>query len=151
MENEQGSGSGSGDGELLTIIYVSSARQLFTDEALETLLLKARSANAANAISGLLLYQDGNFMQLLEGPQAAVSELYAAIRQDPRHHDVVTLIEETGLPREFSAWSMAYRKLDNTRWNALLESISNDDQRQRASLAKRILRDFWRAGSQTPP
>lgn len=149
MENRQNAVTD--EGELLTIIYVSSARQLFSDAALETLLLKARSANAANAISGLLLYQDGNFMQLLEGPKVAVSELYAAIRQDPRHHDVVTLIEETGLPREFSAWSMAYRKLDNTRWNALLESISNDDQRQRASLAKRILRDFWSAGSQIPP
>jgi hypothetical protein len=148
---ENGKEARTTDGELLTIIYVSSARQIFSDTELETLLLKARTANAANAISGLLLYQDGNFMQLLEGPQAAVSELYAVIRRDPRHHDIVTLIEETGLPREFSAWSMAYRKLDNARWGALLESISNDDQRQRASLAKRILRDFWHAGSQTPP
>jgi len=129
------------DEDLLSILYVSSATRLMTDDELESLLQVSRRHNAAYDISGLLLYGDGSFMQLLEGPAAAVSEVYERIRRDARHHMVTTLLEERGLPREFADWAMAYRRLDTPTWMHLAEGIG----RGAGSVVKELLADFWKS------
>lgn len=135
----------SNDDTLLSIIYVSSAVRLFTDEELEDLLRAARDHNARHGISGLLLYGDGNFMQLLEGPEPVVAELYARIQRDPRHHMVITVQKETGLPREFADWSMAYRQVDAPTWLRLAHEIGADGLPRRLSVAKGVLQMFWKS------
>jgi hypothetical protein len=57
--------------------------------------------------TGLLCYCDGYFVQLLEGPETAVLELYALIQCDPRHEQVETLHDEAGPTRWFADWRMA--------------------------------------------
>jgi hypothetical protein len=46
-------------------------------------------------------------VQFLEGPEAAVLELYTAIQQDPRHEQVETLSDAAGPTRWFADWRMA--------------------------------------------
>jgi hypothetical protein len=65
--------------------------------------------NAAHHISGMLLYRDGKFMQVLEGEETALWLLYSKILHDPRHTDIVMLADEPLPQRGFAAWSMAYR------------------------------------------
>ncbi len=130
---------------LLSIVYVSSARNLPTDEALEMMLQGARRKNTQLGITGMLLYGDGNFMQLLEGPETAVRELYAKIRRDPRHHMVTTILEEGGQPREFADWSMAYRRVDAPTWLRLSHALGPEGQRVPLSTVKSILSDFWKS------
>jgi hypothetical protein len=94
------------------IIYVSSASAPFSDAQLEDLLRKSRHDNLASGITGLLLYKDGHFMQILEGPKPAVAALMAKIKKDSRHRDLSILMEvETG-QREFKDWSMGFKKID---------------------------------------
>jgi Sensors of blue-light using FAD len=66
-------------GELTTIVYVSSAVQLFSPEALLDLLERARENNGRLGITGMLLYKERNFMQALEGPDQTLSDLYSKI------------------------------------------------------------------------
>ncbi|HEY5718903.1 MAG TPA: BLUF domain-containing protein, partial [Gammaproteobacteria bacterium] len=61
---------------LYRLIYVSSATVELSLVQLNQLLQRARTKNAALEITGLLLYCDGSFLQLLEGPQGAVEQLY---------------------------------------------------------------------------
>lgn len=129
----------------LTIIYVSSARRLMKETELETLLAKARERNGQLGITGLLLYRDGNFMQLLEGPEAAVREVYAAIEKDDRHHQVIMLASDHDAEREFSEWTMAYGRLDDAGWQALMQRISPAGRSVEASVAKEVMHDFWTA------
>ncbi|WP_046243805.1 BLUF domain-containing protein, partial [Hymenobacter terrenus] len=89
--------------------YQSVALQPFSDEALQDLLAKARVYNIAHQVSGMLLYRDGQFVQVLEGEEDVLRELYTKIQRDPRHTNVVTLVDEPLPQRKFSAWSMAYR------------------------------------------
>lgn len=55
------------------------------------LLEAARCFNVERRISGLLLYSAGRFVQVLEGPEDAVQNLYATIQQDARHTQVVAV------------------------------------------------------------
>jgi hypothetical protein len=95
------------------MIYASSATELFTQDELESLLEKSRRNNHAVGISGLLLYKDGNFMQLLEGPQAAVTATLQRIEWDQRHRGIIRLYEREQTEREFGDWSMGFKRLDS--------------------------------------
>lgn len=68
---------------LLSLVYMSAADEPFDQDRLDALLEHARARNAASGLSGLLVYKDGRFMQLLEGPEAAVLETYQRIIEDP--------------------------------------------------------------------
>jgi hypothetical protein len=90
------------------VVYVSSATELFSQGELEELLKKARTNNHASGITGMLLYRDGNFMQLLEGPRDAVEATYRKIELDSRHRGIIRLLQREAPEREFSEWSMGF-------------------------------------------
>jgi hypothetical protein len=94
------------------MIYASSATELFSQDDLESLLEKSRRNNQAVGISGLLLYKDGNFMQLLEGPQEAVATTLQRIELDHRHRGIIRLYQREQTEREFGDWSMGFKRLD---------------------------------------
>ncbi len=93
------------------LIYVSASVEYLDEAALEALLTQARANNARLGITGLLLYGEGTFLQLLEGPRDAVAALYATIRDDPRHVRCLVLDEEDHVERLFGDWRMAFRRL----------------------------------------
>jgi len=94
------------------LIYVSSAVQLLLDEELLLLLRQSQTKNLNLGITGMLLYKGGNFMQMLEGEEHTVRELYATIRKDPRHHNVLTIITGSLKARNFKDWSMGFQNMD---------------------------------------
>src|SRR5215470_4528670 len=57
----------------------------------------ARSANKKLGVTGALLITDDEFVQTLEGPEAAVRDLYAKIGKD-RRHERVELLESGTVP-----------------------------------------------------
>jgi hypothetical protein len=75
---------------------------------LEELLVEARDFNAGKNITGILLYCDGSFMQLLEGDEEEVRSLYGRIEADPRHFDVQTLFTKETEGRWLKDWAMAF-------------------------------------------
>jgi len=94
------------------LVYVSSASSLFSRSDLDEILDISRRNNEARGISGILLYKDGNLMQLLEGEQDAVESLYRKISRDPRHKGLIAIWDGTQTERQFPSWSMAFRDLD---------------------------------------
>ncbi len=90
------------------VLYRSWAAQPWSMAQLQELLGKSRDYNAEHGITGLLLYSDGCFVQVLEGPEDAVRALYAKIQQDPRHTQVLTVREGPGPHRYFADWSMDF-------------------------------------------
>jgi hypothetical protein len=104
---------------LIHLVYVSSASQPFSSDELVALLDQARRKNASLGVTGLLLYRDGNFMQVLEGEQDAVTKIHGSIVSDRRHRGLITLIQGPIAERAFSAWSMAFRDLNSAETRAL--------------------------------
>ncbi|MFJ4225240.1 BLUF domain-containing protein [Microbacterium sp. NPDC089695] len=96
-------------GELLSLVYTSTASHPLRETALEHLLTECRRLNGERDITGMLLHRSGRFIQVLEGTPAVVRALAERIRHDSRHHDMRILLEETIAHRRFADWSMGYR------------------------------------------
>lgn len=93
------------------IIYSSYTALSFNDEELRTLLVKARENNQKLGVTGMMLYFDGKFIQLIEGDEKTVKQLYETIFNDPRHDRNIILREGTTENRFFSEWSMSFKSI----------------------------------------
>jgi Sensors of blue-light using FAD len=93
---------------LYQLAYLSSALAKPSETGLRAILETSRRNNGADGITGLLLYHDGNFFQVLEGAKGAVLTCYDRIVADSRHHGHIVLLSEEISQRNFSDWSMAY-------------------------------------------
>jgi hypothetical protein len=93
------------------LIYVSAARRGLAEEEYTRILSTARTKNAANGITGLLLNIDQGFLQILEGPSAIVDETFARIARDNRHTSVRKIYDATAERRAFAGWSMGFHDL----------------------------------------
>lgn len=97
---------------MYSVVYVSSATQHFSAADLVQLLDVSRRNNAAANVTGMLLYRNGNFMQVLEGERENVEAVYARIAPDPRHSGLLRLLREEHSARQFPNWSMGFRSVE---------------------------------------
>jgi len=93
---------------LFHLIYASAARWPHSRQELMALLEVARTRNSELGVTGMLLYSEGSFFQVLEGEQATLESLFAVIRNNPRHERITKIIQEPIPSRAFGDWSMAY-------------------------------------------
>lgn len=96
------------DAPILQTIYTSTAKTPFSSLQLKELLQKARSFNHDLGVSGMLVHDDGFFIQVLEGPESAVDALYTKIEKDPRHTTMRLLYRGLEQKKEFEEWSMGF-------------------------------------------
>ena len=91
---------------LIEFIYTSYASEPFLSEQLSALQKQCQDHNNPNQITGMLLYDNQQFMQVLEGEQAVIEALFKKIKSDPRHQQVKALIHTPITERNFANWSM---------------------------------------------
>jgi hypothetical protein len=93
------------------LVYLSAAVTWFSSRELRDMLVTCRANNLRDGITGMLLYKDGNFMQVLEGDEGAVNALHQRINADLRHRGLVVIDSGHSPAREFGSWSMAFTDL----------------------------------------
>lgn len=96
------------EAELFQIIYVSAASPAFDESTLPELLHQARTNNEKLGITGMLLYHEGSFIQVMTGPEEAVMAVYRKVEKDPRHCDPSLLFKGHVEERSFEDWSMGF-------------------------------------------
>lgn len=94
--------------ELIHLIYSSAAVRPFSQDDLTQLLSKARFKNDKLSVTGMLLYAEGSFFQVLEGGPDVVDALFATIKNDDRHTKITLIIREPIAKRAFANWTMGY-------------------------------------------
>ena len=136
---------------LWSIVYTSSATRPLSDAELTELLVICQRLNERDGISGVLLYDDGNFMQCLEGPRDAVLATYARIRGSAQHHGIVQLVEEAIDRRSFNGWAMGLAR--PVKSEMLRLAAADWQSRTVATAAERpvssgraLLMQFWQNG-----
>lgn len=97
---------------IFRIVYVSRATQEFTEDELLNMLRNARPRNEEHGITGMLLYGSSNFMQVLEGEQDALDQLFNNITKDERHKDCNVIDYSEIKNRAFPNWSMGFKLID---------------------------------------
>ena len=73
------------------IKYVSRFAKPFSEPELEQLADLAAAKNKDLDVTGVLITSGGVFFQVLEGPEEAVDDIFAAIEADSRHTDLLVL------------------------------------------------------------
>ncbi|WP_181312673.1 BLUF domain-containing protein [Nocardioides campestrisoli] len=96
---------------LFSLTYFSSATTEFSAADLKQLLATVRPRNAADDITGMLLYHDGSFAQALEGPAEQVRRTFDRICLDRRHRGIYVAFEDEITERAFPDWAMSFRDL----------------------------------------
>jgi hypothetical protein len=116
---------------LYCLVYTSIANKKMSDDDLEDLLKKIRKKNETRHVTGMLLYLDPFFMQVLEGEEAMVNDLFNLIKQDSRHHKVSLIYKKPIEERYFSNWTMGFSKISHENI-AIMEGFSDFLQRPTA-------------------
>ena len=91
--------------DLVRLVYASRPFG-FDDSVLNGILIQARHNNTLKDITGALICRADLYLQLLEGPDAAVKDTYARIARDDRHLEVKRLLLEAATDRLFPGWAM---------------------------------------------
>ena len=90
------------------IIYKSRAKPWVSAEHLAEVLKTSRRNNAEHGLSGLLVYTNGYFLQVLEGLEQQVDHRYAIIQADQRHSHCQMICEELIFEPDFGVWNMGF-------------------------------------------
>jgi hypothetical protein len=96
---------------MIQTAYVSHAAQTMTQEALLSLLQQCLANNEASGVTGMLLYGNETFLQVLEGEEAALDCVVAKIRKDPRHSKIHFLYRKPLDRRQYTDWSMGFKRV----------------------------------------
>lgn len=91
---------------LRVVVYRSRAVDRWDAARLAALAQQASRFNARTGITGILLFDGQYFVQLLEGPVDAVDRLVGRIVDDPRHAEVLVLVDEIARRRGLARWAM---------------------------------------------
>ena len=134
------------------LAYASTAAHPMTAEELVDLLNECRTNNTELDVTGMLLYREGAFLQVIEGQQATIETLYESICEDERHRDVELLFTSERPEREFARWSMAFLDLDHLTESDSFLSLSDEAISeafaQRPTEAREVLLYFRNLGPQ---
>ncbi|MEM8867158.1 MAG: BLUF domain-containing protein [Verrucomicrobiota bacterium] len=94
---------------LYQIIYISAAVHSFAEHDLEELLRKTQIKNKERGITGIILYVEGNIIQIIEGEKTVVKALFTKIESDPRHRHVILMAKQPISKRDFPMFSMGFK------------------------------------------
>ena len=104
---------------LYHLIYASKETHKVSEDEILELLSQSRQANKKLSITGMLLYNESSFFQVLEGEKDIIENLFAHIAKDKRHEKVTKIIFEVIPERKFSEWSMGYSIVSSRDLNAI--------------------------------
>lgn len=93
------------------LLYYSFADAELDESVMRYLLERARIRNRENQITGQLHFENGIFIQWLEGTPKLVRQTMDIIKRDPHHSHINILFQGKTDARFFEQWEMAYSDL----------------------------------------
>lgn len=137
---------------VFSLIYTSRAVRPFPAEELDQLLEGAREFNESQDITGMLVHLAGSFMQVLEGPEDAVSSLFTEKISRDKRHGLIEIVTKGPIgKRTYGSWTMAFKNLDEEPGDRpegfsdfVKEGFTNEVEPKHKSVSAAILKGFRR-------
>jgi len=111
------------------IIYASRAVKAFSRAEFKDLLQGSRTKNARTKVTGMLVYHESVFVQVLEGEEQCVRGIFQSIEKDPRHTSISVLRRNRPVcsNRIFGDWSMGFLdgKADAKGLRRFIRTVTN--------------------------
>ena len=126
---------------MLRLVYISNSRLGLNQNDLDSIMHAAKLRNKLAGVTGVLLFNGVNFLQVLEGERARTLNIYNSILKDPRHGAIKTIVQEKIDHLTYPAWGMKlkrfskpnrdtdYRKMEEEIANTLIDITPTDLQR----------------------
>ena len=127
--------------KLYEVLYVSTQAPDAPLSSVADIASKARIANAAKGITGLLIFDGLRYCQQIEGPQKTVLALIERIRVDPRHVNMEILHHGALADRRFRTFSLGYTTADDPDLLERLEKL--DGQKAVEAFLALLLHVDW--------
>ena len=112
---------------LLQLVYVSNRKSNCPQEEIDKILNSCEENNPRLNVTGVLLYTDQKFIQLVEGDARVITDLYDKIKDDSRHSNTMMIslgpIKEKSIP----CWNMASRSISGSRFD-YISTITDTDK-----------------------
>jgi uncharacterized membrane protein (DUF373 family) len=138
---------------VIQLVYISAPTRPMSVDDLMDILNKSRENNARLGISGMLLYTGEWFIQVLEGDEKVIDEKVVEIKKDPRHKDFRVLERKKISVREYSEWTMGFKRVDKNEvrdvpgLNRFFETdLSGEISSDKLSLVNRLLHHYRSEG-----
>lgn len=96
---------------MIRLVYVSTCADNVDFADIQSLLVAAERRNPAQGISGMLCWSGEFFLQCIEGERAPVTQCFARILGDRRHHSVELILSAPTSVRWFSQWGMGFSRM----------------------------------------
>ncbi len=124
--------------DLIELSYLSEAVSDMSFLGLMRLLESARAFNQKNGITGILLYDNQQFGQIIEGERVYVMKAWKRIQDDKRHHRIELLEIREIEARSFPDWLLRFYGGETlTRdYPALTEMVGGMDKHSLALMNK---------------
>jgi hypothetical protein len=97
------------------LVYISRAHDGICYSDIQEILESSRQYNQKHNLTGLLVYKDDHFLQILEGEQEFVKEAFSEFTKDRRSMLLGVLAESESEHRIFSRWPLAFHDADIDR------------------------------------
>jgi hypothetical protein len=134
------------EASVFQVVCASTATEPIDEPQMVGMLEYIRAKNLKVDITGLMLYSDGNILQVLEGEKSNVDYLMSKIAADTRHKGIIVLLKECLSERQFPTWSMAYKSLSIKEGKGISDflegSNSSDEERLVPGQGKTLLARF---------
>ena len=137
------------ENKIYHLSYVSTGCDGLRFEHIKEILETSKQNNYNNGITGILIYCNKHFFQILEGNKEDVEEVFSKISIDPRHDNVIKLHCAYVDKRQFEQWNMGFKS-----YNKELRMLDNFNTEEFYSYVKaqlngsnavslKILADFF--------
>jgi hypothetical protein len=122
------------------VVYSSFESKNLSTTDLDEIITISQKNNSKKDITGILLYSEGTFLQLLEGNKSDILNLYNTIVKDPRHSQISKILEIQNGTRIFKDWSMGFKNLNKTEFSKFNEFlIKPENIKQKTSLNQNLI------------
>ncbi len=129
------------------ISYVSTAKKDISDKEIEELLNISEEYNNREDITGILLFSEGNFFQVIEGEEKKVKSLYENIQKDKRHHNLIKIFEKPihkasydGYKSDFISENAHYDTSRLNNYHNYLQVLDRQTQKAVTNILKAFIR-----------
>ncbi len=104
------------------ISYVSTVNPNISNSDIAKLMDFVRLHNNSINITGILIYSEGNFFQILEGKEEIVKMMFEKIKKDSRHYNIIKMLDKKT------------KKVSFTEYHSSFTVISNDSGKEELQL-----------------
>jgi hypothetical protein len=126
-----------------TICYSSKAIDTLQEEGLEHIYNTTYTNNSTRNVTGILLFELGNFFQVLEGEKEIIMPLYEIkIKKDPRHHSIFEIINKPKQKALFLDYRTDFNIIRTPEQLAMIDTYLKEHKVSTSEKIQRLLQPF---------